>query len=101
MIVVYTGVTSFILAITGFQITSPETGGEDKIRYTMLIIGWALLFYWICYYGQQIQDEVKPHILYTALIWFYRRLAKLQTPFTTVNGTKTPTLWYWYDVISS
>uniref|UniRef100_M3UZG1 Odorant receptor 3 n=1 Tax=Ips typographus TaxID=55986 RepID=M3UZG1_IPSTY len=57
MIVVYTGVTSFILAITGFQITSPETGGEDKIRYTMLIIGWALLFYWICYYGQQIQDE--------------------------------------------
>ncbi|KAH1027513.1 hypothetical protein HUJ05_001006 [Dendroctonus ponderosae] len=57
MIIVYIGVTSFTLAIIGYQIAIPKTNLEDRIRYTMLLIGWVLLFYSICFYGQQVRDE--------------------------------------------
>ncbi|KAL1505925.1 hypothetical protein ABEB36_005373 [Hypothenemus hampei] len=57
MIVVYIGITSFTLAIIGYQIVSPTTNDEDRIRYTILLIGLVLLFYSISYYGQQVHDE--------------------------------------------
>uniref|UniRef100_A0AAR5QF97 Odorant receptor n=1 Tax=Dendroctonus ponderosae TaxID=77166 RepID=A0AAR5QF97_DENPD len=57
MIIVYIGDTSFTLAIIGYQIAIPKTNLEDRIRYTMLLIGWVLLFYSICFYGQQVRDE--------------------------------------------
>nr|QXE93263.1 odorant receptor 37 [Eucryptorrhynchus brandti] len=57
MIVVYVSVTSFPLAITGYQIINPTANHQDRIRDTMLLIGWAMLLFLICFYAQQVIDE--------------------------------------------
>nr|QXE93217.1 odorant receptor 37 [Eucryptorrhynchus scrobiculatus] len=57
MIVVYVSVTSFPLAITGYQIINPTANHQDRIRYGMLLVGWVLLLYLICFYAQQVIDE--------------------------------------------
>ncbi|KAF7274160.1 hypothetical protein GWI33_013166 [Rhynchophorus ferrugineus] len=57
MLIIYVTITSFTLAVISYQIASSKTNVQDRLRYAMLLIGWLLLFSFICFYGQKIKDE--------------------------------------------
>nr|WJJ63319.1 odorant receptor 19 [Pachyrhinus yasumatsui] len=57
MLIVYVTTTSCTLAVISYQIANPSTNMQDRIRYTMLLLGWLLLFFLICYYAQKLEHE--------------------------------------------
>nr|WJJ63311.1 odorant receptor 11 [Pachyrhinus yasumatsui] len=57
MLIVYMTMASFTMAAITYQVTILEQNVQDRLRYFMLLLGWIILFFMICYGGQRITDE--------------------------------------------
>lgn len=79
--------TGFVISILGFEITTTSDIIE-AIRFIMHLAGWLIMLFIVCYYGQNLLDEVFAfENIYTNLYTInFFRVMLLALLFTTING---------------
>lgn len=54
----YMSLTSLVISVLGFEVLMIDNI-IDSLRYSLQLFGWIVLLLLVCYYGQQLIDEVE------------------------------------------
>ncbi|XP_060527069.1 uncharacterized protein LOC132702460 isoform X2 [Cylas formicarius] len=57
ILITYVTITSFTFAVVSYQIANSKTAIEERIRYVLLLVGWIILFFLICFFAQEVIDQ--------------------------------------------
>lgn len=58
MMLMHITLTSFEISVLGFEVLM-VTSFTDSLRFGMHLLGWIILLFLICNYGQKMIDEVR------------------------------------------
>lgn len=57
MMLMHLTLTSFEISVLGFEVLMVNSR-TDSLRFGMHLLGWLVLLFLICFYGQKLIDEV-------------------------------------------